>query len=108
MDPHCLACYLGFCCFESASPYVVQAVLDLNMTDQACIELRELPASFSQVLELKAYANMPGIFLFLIMYIHVFLPGVYAYKCRCHKRSEEGLDHLKVELQTLMNCLQRC
>jgi hypothetical protein len=45
--------------FETGFLCVVLAVLEPTL-DQAGLELRNLPASVSQVLGLKVYATMPG------------------------------------------------
>jgi hypothetical protein len=49
-----------FCFFKTGFLCVALAVLELTFVDQAGLELRNLPASASQVLGLKAGTTTPG------------------------------------------------
>ena len=55
-----LLLFVCFWFFETGFLCIVLAVLELTLVDQAGLKLRNLPASASQVLGLKACATMPG------------------------------------------------
>jgi hypothetical protein len=52
---------LFFVFFKTGFLYVALAVLELTLVDQAGLELRNPPASASQVLDLKVCAITPGL-----------------------------------------------
>jgi hypothetical protein len=89
-EPQLLCFFISFCfcfCFwfwffKTGFLCIALAVLEL-FVDQAGLELRNLPASASLVLGLKACATMPGcfcfVFLFFCFFVFCFLFFVFCF-----------------------------
>jgi hypothetical protein len=59
-----------------------------HFVDQAGLELRNPPASASQVLGLKTCATMPGGFIFYYLFIYLF--NVYEYPVAVFRHTRKG------------------
>jgi hypothetical protein len=76
----CLFCFVLFCLFfrDRVSLYS-SGCPGTHFVDQAGLELRNPPASASQVLGLKAYATMPNEFSLFMLHVFFFLLLFFVY-----------------------------
>jgi hypothetical protein len=68
----CYCCCFGFFFLDMVSLYSFDCP-GAHFVDQAGLELRNSPASASQVLGLKACATMPGMFLVLFLFLILYI-----------------------------------
>jgi hypothetical protein len=69
-------CCCCCCCFQDRVFLCSPGCPGTHSVDQVGLELRNLPASASQVLELKACATMPGLKYFLSVILKSLLKGL--------------------------------
>jgi hypothetical protein len=73
-----LAANFCFCfCFRNRVSLYSPGCSGTHSIDQAGLELRNLPASASQVLELKVCATMPGWWLIFFHFLFIFFNWVF-------------------------------
>jgi hypothetical protein len=109
-----LFCFVLFFVFRDRVSLCSPDCPGTHFVDQAGLELRNPPASASQVLGLKVCATTPGQlgFLKLILFLYFMCVCVCVYQPMCGNSQvpKEGvgvLDPMELELQAVVVCLAR-